>query len=61
MRDEERVKFGVLAKQYCPSAVEAAGDGRETKIDVDALDPKTFLILDMHVRRMLQMAAASSV
>ena len=53
LRDEERVQLGHLAKQLCPSAVEDAADGREIKIDVDALDPRTFLTLDMHVRRQL--------
>ena len=58
LRDEERVQLGVLAKDLCPAAVESVAEGRETKIDVDALDPKTFMRLDMHVRRMIAMGAA---
>ena len=61
LRDEERLKFCQLAKELCASAVEYAGDGRsETKIDIDALDPSSFLQLDVQVRRMLSVAAAAS-
>ena len=57
LRDDERVQLGRIAKDMCPTAVEVLAEGRETKIDVDALDPKTFLKLDMHVRRQLAQAA----
>ena len=60
LRDEERVQLGQLAASMCPNAVEDLADGREIKIDVDALDPKSFLKLDMHVRRMLAMAAVAT-
>ena len=52
LADGERVQLGKLAKQLCPDAVKVTGeDGRETMIDIDAIDPKSFLKLDMHVRR----------
>jgi len=59
LRDDERVKLGELAISLCPSAVESVAEGRETKIDVDALDPKSFVKLDMHVRRVLATATAA--
>ena len=58
LRDEERVSLVRMAQQLCPNGVESIADGRETKIDVDALDPKTFLRLDTHVRRSLVAAKA---
>ena len=47
--------------QLCPAAVESVADGRETKIDVDALEPKAFIVLDAKVRRMIAMAAGTPV
>ena len=58
MTDSERVNLVNLAQQCCPSAVESLSEGRETRIDVDALDPKAFLKLDVHVRRCLSQARA---
>ena len=60
LQDIERVSLGTLAKQHCPAACELANDGRETKIDIDALTPAAFLTLDVHVRRQLAVAAAAS-
>ena len=61
LRDEQRVQLGHMAKQICPAAVEIGADGRETKIDVDALDPPSFLKLDMYVRRLAATANAAGL
>ena len=59
LRDAERVQVGRVAEQFGSSAVETCADGRETKIDVDSLEPKAFIRLDVHVRSLLAAAAGS--
>ena len=53
LNDDQRVQIGKLAEAFSSHAVETCADGRETKIDVDALEPKTFIRLDVHVRSLL--------
>lgn len=61
LRDAERAELGRLAKEVCPTAVEeCATDGRELKIDIDQLDPRSFVVLDMHVRKRLAAAVADT-
>ena len=60
LQDSERVNLVRMAQQFCPAAVETVADGRESKIDIDALDPKSFLRLDVHVRRCLAQAKAQA-
>jgi len=58
LTDAERVTLGRKAQELCPSAVEITStDGRETKIDIDLLDPRSFILLDAHVRSALARAA----
>ena len=58
LRDAQRVQIGRLAEQFAQGAVETCADGRETKIDVDALEPKAFIRLDVHVRTLLAATAS---
>ena len=53
LNDDQRVQIGKLAEAFSSHAVETCADGREIKIDVDALEPKTFIRLDVHVRSLL--------
>ena len=54
LTDQPRVELGQLAHQICPKAVELCGiNGRETKIDIDALEPTASIRLDMHVRSLI--------
>jgi hypothetical protein len=56
--DQDRVRLVQMAQSCCPSAVETVAEQRETKIDIDALDPGSFLRLDVHVRRCLSQQRA---
>jgi hypothetical protein len=58
LQDNERVRLVQMAQSCCPGAVETVAEQRETKIDIDALDPGSFLRLDVHVRRCLAQARA---
>ena len=52
-RDEERIQLGELARSLCPAAVELSNEGRETKIDIDALEPRAFFRVDAHCRMLV--------
>lgn len=60
LKDAERVQVGQLAQQVCGAAVEVIADGRELKIDVDALEPMAFVRLDVHVRSLIVAASIKS-
>ena len=62
LTDQQRVELGKLAKAVCPTAVKYEGiNDRETKVDIDALDPKSFILLDVHVRSLIARAAAPTL
>jgi len=62
LSDTQRAAMVRLARQLCSTAVETHADGRESKVDVDALasaDPRVFFRLDFHVRQ--ELAAGSEM
>lgn len=55
LKDVERVEIGKLVTAMCPRAADNSVP-TEMKIDVDAMDPKTFVRIDTYVRRLLAAA-----